>query len=115
MLSDVLQSLLVVMALIGALLLVRFNAGTKAATKPSSAAQLPRVLAAPEARSLAPAPPTLGREGLATLSPPTADTAERRRPRLTVVEARRGIVLATILEPCRAHRAEEPWETERIT
>lgn len=108
MVSDVLQSFLVIVALIGSMLFVRFLTGTRAGMRGGSAAQPPHVLSAPGAAGRLPvAQPLLGvRE---TASAPIVQTSEHPRRRLSLVEARRGIVLATILGACRAQRAEESW------
>lgn len=106
MFSDALQSFLVVMALVGAMLFVTFLAGTKARKRPASAGQPPRVLPAPVATGLLPAPPPL-LGVVETLSAPTTEPTERRPRHLSLVEARKGIVLATILGRCQANRLEE--------
>jgi uncharacterized membrane protein len=108
MASAALQSFLVIMALLGAMLFVRLLTGTKARTRPAAAAQPPRVLPAPGAAGLLPAPPPV-RGVLDVSAAPIAQPSERRGRRLSLVEARNGIVLATILGACRAHRVEEPW------
>jgi len=109
MVSDVLQSFLVIMALIGSMLFVRFLTGTKAEPRPESAAQRPRVLSAPGSASLLPVPPQPVHGVVETASAPITGTSERRRRHLSLLEARNGIVLATILGACRAHSVEEPW------
>jgi hypothetical protein len=108
MASDALQSFLVIVAVLGAVLFVRFLTGTKARTGPASAAQPPRDLPAPGDAGLLPVPPPV-RGVLDIPAAPIAQPSERRGRRLSLVEARNGIVLATILGACRAHRVEEPW------
>jgi hypothetical protein len=107
--SDALLSSVVIMAVIGATLLVRFLAGTKAGGPPAPGAHAVRVPPVPGAASPLPMRPQPVLGAAARPTEPMALTLHRRRRRVTLADARTGIVLATILGACRAHRAEEPW------
>jgi hypothetical protein len=108
--SDALLSSVVIMAVIGAMLLVRFLAGTKAGgRRPAPGAHAVRVPPVPGAAGRLPMRPQPVLGASARPTEPMALTLHRRRRRVTLADARTGIVLATILGACRAHRAEEPW------
>lgn len=106
--SDLLQSLVVLIAAIGAMLLARLLARAMAGAQPVSSGvppTVPATLAAPAA-----GPPLPQEVALAQSLPPMKPLAvvrERRTRRLNPADARKGIVLATILGSCSAHSSDE--------
>ena len=105
---DLLQSFIVLIAAISAMLLARFLARAMARKQPAEAPRIPP--AAPAAPAPAAGPPT-PQEVVLARSPtpmrPLAAGRERPTQRLNLADARKGIVLATILGPCWAHSADE--------
>lgn len=98
---DLLQSLIVLIAALSAMLLARFLARAIARKPPAEVPRIPP--AAPRARAPAVGPPTPPEVVLAqspTPMRPLAAGRERQTRRLNLADARKGIVLATILGPC---------------
>jgi len=97
--SDLLQSFIVLSAAISAMLLARFLARTMARTPSAEAPRIPHV--APPAPAAGPPSP---QEVVLAQSPtpmsPVTVVRERPTRRLNLTDARRGIVVATILGPC---------------
>ena len=106
--SDLLQSFIVLIAAISALLVGRFLARAMVRTRPAEA---PRMRpATPPAPAPAAAPATPQEVVLAqSPTPMRLLAAGRERPtrRLNLADARKGIVLATILGPCGAQSADQ--------
>jgi len=101
--SDLLQSVIVLAVAIGAMLAARFLVRAMARKPPAEAPRIP--LAVPSARATAAGPPTPQEVVLAqfpTSIGPLAAARERQTRRLNLSDARKGIVLATILGPCAA-------------
>ena len=99
--SDLLQSFIVLSAAISAMLLARFLARTMARTPSAEAPRVPPVV--PATPTPAAGPPTPQEVALAQSPTPMSPvTVVRERPtrRLNLTDARRGIVVATILGPC---------------
>jgi len=106
--SDLLQSFIVLFAAISAMLLARFLARAIARKPPAEAPRIPP--AAPPARAPAAGPPTPQEVVLApspTPMKPLAAARERQTRRLNLADARKGIVLATILGPCGAQSLDQ--------
>ena len=105
--SDALQSLVLVIALFGSLLLGRFVATTVARAR---AAQGVHAAASGGAsgtrRPVRHSPPPLPRHAAAPPSIPLDVPHVRRLRRPSLAEARAGIVLAAILGPCRGRQDE---------
>jgi hypothetical protein len=103
--SDVLQSLLLIVASIAALLvLARFVPHT---ARPSEAKGGEHPVSGRSATAPSMAPPSTPQK---TVLVPVASTPLFRRgrvSRVTVADARTGIVLAAILGPCRAHASDD--------
>ena len=104
--SELLQLFIVLIAAIGTMFLARFLAGAMARTQP---AEVPRI---PPVASVAPAAgqPTPQEVVLAQAPAPMRPVAvigERPTRRLNLADARRGIVVATILGPCWAQSPDE--------
>jgi hypothetical protein len=101
--SDLLQSIIVLIVAISAMVVIGFLARAMAREAP---AEVPRI---PPASLPAPAPaagPPTPQEVVLAQSPtpmrPLAADRERPARRLTLADARKGIVLLTILGPCGA-------------
>lgn len=108
MTSDLLQSVIAFAAAISAMLAATFLARA-IARKPS--AEAPRIRpAAPPVLAPAAGPPT-PQEVVLAQSPtpirPFAAAHERRTRRLNLADARKGVVLATILGPCGAQSLDQ--------
>lgn len=101
--SDLLQSFIVLAAAISAMLLARFLARAMVRKQPDEAARTsPASLPTPVPAA---GPPTQQEIVLAqspTPMSPLAAGRERQTRRLNLADARKGIVLATILGPCGA-------------
>ena len=106
--SDLLQSFIVLIAAISAMLVARFLARALARKQPGAAPRIPP--AVPPAPAPAAGPPT-PQEVVLVQSPtpmrPLAAGRERPTRRLNLADARKGIVLATILGPCGAQSADQ--------
>jgi len=112
--SDLLQSFIVLAAAISAMLAARFLARAMARTQPAEVPRIPPV--APPAPARTAGPPT-PQEVVQAQSPtpirPLAAARERQTRRLNLADARKGIVLASILGPCRAQSLDQdhrPWD-----
>ena len=106
--SDLLQSVIVLAVAIGAMLAARFLVRAMARKPPAEAPRIPPAVS--PARATAAGPPTPQEIVLAqfpTSIRPLAATRERQTRRLNVADARRGIVLATILGPCGAQSLDQ--------
>ncbi|HLG56218.1 MAG TPA: hypothetical protein VI485_12865 [Vicinamibacterales bacterium] len=106
--SDLLQSFVVLIAAISAMLLARVLARAIARRQPTEVPRIPP--AAPPARAPAVGPPTPQEVVLAqsqTPIRPLAAARERPKRRLNLADARKGIVLATILGPCGPHSLDQ--------
>ena len=105
--TDLLQSLFVLIAAISAMLLARFLARAIARKQPAEVPRIPP--AVPPARTPAVGPPTPKVVLAQSLTPmrPLAAGRERQTRRLNRADARKGIVLATILGPCKAHSLDQ--------
>jgi hypothetical protein len=106
--SDLLQSFIVLIAAISGMLLARFLARTIARKQPAEVPRIPP--AAPRARAPAGGPPTPPEVVLAqspTPMRPLAAGRERQTRRLNLANARKGIVLTTILGPCGAQSLDQ--------
>ena len=106
--SDLLQSVIVLAVAIGATLAARFLVRAMARKPPAEA---PRIApAVPPARATAAGPPA-PQEIVLAQSPtpirPLAVARERQTRRLTLADARKGVVLATILGPCGAQSLDQ--------
>jgi len=106
--SDLLQSFVVLIAAISAMLLARFLARAIARKQPAEVPRIPPSV--PPARAPAVGPPT-PQEIVLAQSPtpirPLAAARERRTRRLNLADAQKGIVLATILGPCGAQSLDQ--------
>ena len=106
--SDLLQSVIVLAVAIGAMLAARFLVRAMARKPPAEAPRIPP--AVPPARATAAGPPTPQEIVLAQFPTPIGPLAaahERQTRRLNVADARKGIVLATILGPCGAQSLDQ--------
>ena len=103
--SDLLQSVIVLAVAIGAMLAARFLVRAMARKPPAEAPRIPP--AVPPARATAAGPPTPQEIVLAQFPTPLAAAHERQTRRLNVADARKGIVLATILGPCGAQSLDQ--------
>ncbi|OFW31222.1 MAG: hypothetical protein A3H97_10005 [Acidobacteria bacterium RIFCSPLOWO2_02_FULL_65_29] len=106
--SDLLQSFIVLAAAISAMLAARFLARAIAGKPPAEAPRIPPVV--PAARAPADGSATPQEVVLAqSPTPMRLLAAGRERPtrRLNLADARKGIVLATILGPCGAQSADQ--------
>jgi len=102
---DLSQLLIVLTAWLGAILLARFLARAMARRQPAQTPGIP-----PAALPAPAAGPPMPREiALARFLAPARPLVVRERPkgRLNLADARKGIVLATILGPCRAHSPDD--------
>lgn len=106
--SDLLQSSMVLIAAISALLLARFLARAIVRKQLAAAPRIPPPAApagAPAARP--PTPQEVVRAQSPTPMRLLGAGHERQTRRLHLADARKGIVLATILGPCWAHSPDE--------
>lgn len=106
--SDLLQSVIALAVAISAMLAARFLVRAIARKPPAEAPRIPP--AVPPARATAAGPPTPQEIALAQFPTPIRPLAvarERQTRRLNVADARKGIVLATILGPCRAQSLDQ--------
>ena len=106
--SDLLQSFIVLIGAISAMLVAPFLARGLARKQPAEAPRIPP--AAPPVLAPATGPPT-PQEVVLAQSPtpirPLAAGRERPTRRLNLADARKGIVLATILGPCGAQSPDQ--------
>ncbi len=111
--SDWLRLFIVLMASISALLFARFLARAMARTQSAEAPRIPPAAPATPTPAAGPAPQEVAPTQLPLPMMPVAAVRERRRRRLRVADARKGIVLATILGPCRADSPAHGHDTWR--
>jgi hypothetical protein len=102
--SDLLQSVIVLAVAISAMLAARFLVRAMARKPPAEAPRIPP--AVPPARATAAGPPTPQEIVLAQF-PTSIRPLAAARERLNVADARKGIVLATILGPCGAQSLDQ--------
>lgn len=106
--SDLLQSFIVLIAALSAMLIARFVVRAMARKPPAEVRRLPP--AVPTAPAPAARPPMPQEVVLAQSSPPPKPLAARHeRPtrRLNLFDARKGFVLLTILGPCGAQSPDQ--------
>lgn len=112
--TELLQSVTVLIAAIGAMLVATVLSRALARKQPADA---PRIRpAVPPTRTTPAGPPTPQEVVLAQAPTPIRPlvVARQRSPRrLSLADARKGVVLATILDPCAAHSYDQNEVTRR--
>jgi hypothetical protein len=108
--TDLLQFFFVLIAAISAMLLARFLGRAIARKQPAEVPRIPPAVPPGRAPAVGPPPPpevVLARSQ--TPMRPLAAGRERQTRRLNRADARKGIVLAAILGPCKDHSLDQDY------